>query len=84
LDEEIKAEITEVINENIFKINTETDKPKLFLFGSLIEDFNVFSKEYINAAHVSATQELHRTIINQQNVINDLIYRNEWLENRSV
>ena len=77
MDEEIKAEITEVINENIFKFNTETDKPKLFLFGSLIEDFNVSSKEYINAVHVSATQELHRTIINQQNVINDLIYRNE-------
>jgi len=46
-DEETKAEITEVIDENTFKIDIETDKPKLFLYRSLKEDFNVLNKEYI-------------------------------------
>ena len=36
------------------------------------KDFNVLAKEYINAVHVSATQELHRIITRQQQEINDL------------
>ena len=80
-DEEVKAEITEVIDENTFKIDIETDKPKLFLYGSLKEDFNVLNKEYINAVHVSATQELHRIITRQQTIIDGLITRIEALEN---
>jgi hypothetical protein len=79
-DEEVKAEITEVIDENTFKIDIETDKEKLFLYGSLKEDFNVLNKEYINAVHVSATQELHRIIMRQQTVIDSLISRIEILE----
>jgi len=79
-DEEVKAEITEVIDENTFKIDIETDKEKLFLYGSLKEDFNVLNKEYINAVHVSATQELHRIIMRQQTVIDSLISRIEVLE----
>ena len=35
-------------------------------------DFNVLAKEYINAVHVSATQELHRIITRQQEEINEL------------
>ena len=79
-DEEVKAEITEVINENTFKIDIETDKPKLFLYGILKENFNVLNKEYVNAVHVSATQELHRIITRQQTVIYSLIARIEALE----
>ena len=35
-------------------------------------DFNVLAKEYINAVHVSATQELHRIITRQQEEIDEL------------
>jgi len=82
-DEEVKAEITEVINENTFKIDIETDKEKLFLYGSLKEDFNVLNKEYINAVHVSATQELHRMLKRQETIIDGLLSRINILENRS-
>ena len=36
------------------------------------KDFNVLAKEYINAVHVSATQELHRIITRQQEEIDEL------------
>ena len=71
-DNEILAEIKEVIDENTFKVNEELNFNKLFLYGSLKEDFNVLAKEYINAVHVSATQELHRIITKQQEEINEL------------
>jgi len=80
IDEEIKAERTEVIDENTFQIDIETDKPKKNLYGSLKEDFNVLNKEYINAVHVSATQELHRIITRQQVIIDNLISRIEIIE----
>jgi len=71
-DNEILAEITEVIDENTFKVNEELKYEKLFLYGSLKKDFNVLAKEYVNAVHVSATQELHRIITRQQEEINEL------------
>ena len=80
IDEEVKAEITEVIDENTFKIDIETDKPKLFLYGSLKEDFNVLNKEYINAVHVSASQELYRMLVRQETIIDGLLARIEALE----
>jgi hypothetical protein len=72
VDNEILAEITEVINENTFKVKEELKYEKLFLYGSLKEDFATLAKEYINAVHVSATQELHRIITKQQEKINEL------------
>jgi len=72
IDNEILVEITEVIDENTFKVNQELKYEKLFLYGSLKEDFATLAKEYINAVHVSATQELHRIIKKQENRINEL------------
>ena len=72
IDNEFLAEITEIIDENTFKVNEEIQHEKLFIYGSLKEDFNTLAKEYINAVHVSATQELHRIITKQQEEINDL------------
>jgi hypothetical protein len=72
IDNEILAEIKEVVDENTFKVNEELKFNKLFLYGSLKEDFNVLAKEYINAVHLSATQELHRIIMRQEERINEL------------
>jgi hypothetical protein len=68
-DNDILVEVTEVIDENTFKINEEIQYEKLFLYGSLKEDFNTLAKEYIGAIHVSATQEIHRIIMIQQEKI---------------
>ena len=71
-DNDIFVEIKEVIDENTFKVNEEIQYEKLFLYGSLKEEFNTLAKEYINAVHVSATQELHRIIKKQEDRINEL------------
>ena len=68
-DNDIFVEVKEVIDENTFKINEEIQYEKLFLYGSLKEDFNTLAKEYISAVHVSATQEIHRIIMIQQEKI---------------
>jgi len=68
-DNDILVEVTEVIDENTFKINEEIQYEKLFLYGSLKEDFNTLAKEYIGAIHVSATQEIHRIIMRQEQEI---------------
>jgi hypothetical protein len=72
VDNEILVEISEVVDENTFKVNQELKYEKLFLYGSLKEDFATLAKEYINSVHVSATQELHRIIKKQENRINEL------------
>ena len=69
VDNEILAEIKEVIDENTFKVNEEIKNEKLFLYGSLKEDFATLAKEYINAVHISASQELHRIIMRQEEKI---------------
>ena len=68
----ILVEITEVIDDNNFKVNKELNNSKYFLYGSLKKDFNILAKEYINAVHVSATQELYRIIQRQQTKIIEL------------
>ena len=68
-DNSILVEITEVIDDNTFKVNEELKYEKLFIYGSLKNDFNVLAKEYINALHVSASQELYRIIMRQQEKI---------------
>ena len=40
----------------------------------------ILNKEYINSVHVSSTQELHRMIKKQEDIINNLISRIEALE----
>ena len=73
INNEIICEITEKIDDNNFRVDEIDSKhTKLFLYGHLKEDFNVLAKEYINAVHVSATQELHRIITQQQKEIDEL------------
>ena len=74
------SEITEVIDENNFKVKDQTKQLKMFLYGSYKDDFNVLNKEYINSVHVSASQQLHRMIKKQDEIINNLISRIEALE----
>jgi len=50
------------------------------LSNEKIEDFHYLDKMMIYTHNVSATQELHRIIMRQQEVINDLISRIEVLE----
>jgi len=48
--------------------------------GDEVEDFNCLNKSYIFTLNVCATQELHRMIVRQQEVIDNLISRIDVLE----
>ena len=50
--------------------------------GDEIEDFHYLNKAYIFTLNVCATQELHRMIIRQQALIDDLIARMSIIENK--
>ena len=49
--------------------------------GDEIQDFHYLDKMMIYTLNVAATQELHRIIMRQQDVINGLLARIEALEN---
>ena len=48
--------------------------------GETVQDFHYLDKAMIFTLNVCATQELHRMIVRQQTVIDDLISRIEVLE----
>ena len=50
-------------------IERESD---IFINGKIVDDFNILDRNYIYTLNVSATQQLHRIIMEQKNEINDL------------
>ena len=48
------------------------DGSEIFINGKIVDDFNILDKNYIYTLNVSATQQLHRIIMEQKNEINDL------------
>jgi hypothetical protein len=71
----IEVEVIEIMNELTFKIKElekEYTENTIFIYGTFVDDFHTLSKEYIFTLNVCATQELHKTIVQQKNKINDL------------
>ena len=56
------------------------DGSEIFMNGKIVDDFNILDKNYIYTLNVSATQQLHRIIMEQKNEINDLKTRLARLE----
>ena len=56
------------------------DGSEIFINGKLVDDFNILDKNYIHTLYVSATQQLHKIIMEQKNEINDLKTRLAKLE----
>ena len=71
LDKEIK--INEYTNEN---------SSNCFVFGTEIDDFHTFNKDYIFTLNVCATQELHRLIQQQNIIIQEQNYKINDLQNQ--
>jgi len=72
------------ILDNKIKINESINSSNCFVYGKEVNDFHTINKDYIFTLNVCATQELHRLIEKQQNIINDLIARITKLENPNV
>lgn len=69
----IVVEVEKIINANTFKIkDINYSNDKIFVYGSVVNDFHVLNKEYINTLNVCAVQELYRKIESQQDEINSL------------
>ena len=84
----IEVEVIEIINYFTFKIKDLEKKyknNKIFVYGTLVNDFHTLSKEYIYTLNVGATHELYRQIkeqgyiIKSREHINDLHIKNKDL-----
>jgi uncharacterized pyridoxamine 5'-phosphate oxidase family protein len=56
------------------------DGSDILINGKIVDDFNIEDKKYMYKLNVSATQQLHRMIIEQKSDINDLKTRLARLE----
>ena len=68
----VEVEVTEIINDISFMIkdlNKKYKNNKIFVYGTLVNDFQILSKEYIYTLNVGATQELYRQIKEQGDII---------------
>ena len=76
---EVNYSIIEKYDNNII-VDKVIDGSDIFINGKIVDDFNILDKNYIYTLNVSATQELHKIIMEQKNNINDLEARLARLE----
>ena len=76
---EVNYTIIEKYDNNVI-VDKVIDGSDIFINGKIVDDFNVLDKNYIYTLNVSATQQLHRIIMEQKNEINDLKTRLARLE----
>ena len=60
-------------NNNNIMVDKVIDGSDEFINGKIVDDFNILDRDYIYTLNVSATQQLHRIIMEQRNEINDPI-----------
>ncbi len=79
--ETIKIKVLQDLSNNNYKIDkTYEIKTDIFVYGKVDDNFHILKKEYFHALTISSVQELHKTIIEQRNKINDLETRLVALE----
>jgi hypothetical protein len=76
---EVNYTIIEKYDNNVI-VDKVIDGSDIFINGKIVDDFNILDKNYIYTLNVSATQQLHRIIMEQKNEINDLKTRLARLE----
>ena len=84
-NQSIFGAITDVINDTQVTISIDKKDsftPNLFLIGTEVNDFHFLDKSYIFTLNVCATQDLHRKITKQEEIIASLITRIEELERK--
>ena len=66
--------------DNNVTVDKVIDGSEIFINGKIVDDFNILDKNYMYTLNVSATQQLHKIIMEQKNEINDLKTRLARLE----
>ena len=77
--DKVNYTIIEKYDNNVI-VDKVIDGSDIFINGKIVDDFNILDKNYIYTLNVSATQQLHRIIMEQKNEINDLKTRLARLE----
>ena len=55
--------------DNNIIVDKVIDGSDIFINGKIVDDFNILDKNYIYTLNVSATQQLHRIIMEHKNEI---------------
>jgi hypothetical protein len=76
---EVNYTIIEKYDNNII-VDKVIDGSEIFVNGKIVDNFNILDKNYIHTLNVSATQQLHKIIMEQKNEIEDLKTRLSRLE----
>ncbi len=58
--------------DNNLIVDKVIDGSDIFINGEIVDDFNILDKNYVHTLNVSATQQLHRIIMEKKSEINDL------------
>jgi hypothetical protein len=72
------------VSTNFITIDKEIPGNDCFVYGTEVDDFHALNKDYIFTLNVCATQELHRMIERQNDIISSLMNRIEALENKVI
>jgi len=65
------VKVLEIVNSNIIKVDYDFDSEKVFVYGSVVNDFHALDKSYIYTLNVCATQDLYRQIKDNKNKLNE-------------
>ena len=81
-NEEYEVLITEVIDNNNFKIDKiiDTYNETIFVYGEKVNDFKIISEKHLQSICVASIKELNKKLVEQEELIKSLISRIELLE----
>lgn len=61
------AEVIKIIDENSFVINSEIDLTQIYVYGKYVDDFLSVDYDALSMLNISATQELHKRLVELEN-----------------
>lgn len=84
-DKSIDVKVLNIIDDKHFLIAVDSVNlkvnEKVFVYGEEINDFRVVDYEALSTLNISATQQIYKLLLDQQNQINNLIKDNNDLKN---
>ena len=70
-DDKIRCEVLELVNEKCMRMGCEFASEKVFVYGTVVDDFHTLDKSYVYTLNVCATQDLYRQIKNNKNKLEE-------------
>jgi alpha-tubulin suppressor-like RCC1 family protein len=67
----IRCDVIEIVSDSIIRVDYEFDCEKVFVYGTVVNDFHALDKSYIYTLNVCATQDLYRQIQKNKNKLEE-------------